>query len=45
MGIEVIKPGKEVSTKKSGDDVGKVKSKSVRATKSRSIGKKSLARY
>ena len=45
MGIEVIKPGKEVSTKKSGDDVGKAKSKSVRATKSRSIGKKSLAHY
>ena len=45
MGIEVIKSGKDVSSKKSGDDVGIGKSKSVRATKSRSIGKSSLARY
>jgi hypothetical protein len=45
LGIDVIKPGKAVSNKKSGDDVGKAKSKCVRATKSRSVGKKSLARY
>ena len=45
LGIDVIKPGKAVSNKKSGDDVGKAKSKCVRATKSRSVGKKRLARY
>ena len=45
LGIDVIKPGKAVSNKKSGDDVGKVKSKCVQATKSRSDGKKSLTRY
>ena len=45
MGIDVIKSGKAVSSKKSGDDVGKAKSKCIRATKSKSIGKKSLARY
>ena len=45
LGIDVIKPGKAVSSKKSDDEVGKAKSKCVRATKSRSVGKKSLARY
>jgi hypothetical protein len=44
MGIDVIKPGKFAGTVKSGDDVGKAKSKSVQATTSRKAGK-CLARY
>ena len=44
MGIDVIKPGKFAGTFKSGNDVGKAKSKPVRATTSRKAGK-CLARY
>ena len=44
MGTEIIKPGKDVSNKKSDEEVGKSKSRPVQATKSRKVGK-SLARY
>ena len=45
LGIDTIKSGKDDSSNKSGVDVGKAKCRCVQATKSRSIGKKSLARY
>ena len=44
MGTEIIKAGKDVSNKKSDEEVGKSKSRPVQATKSRKGGK-NLARY
>ena len=43
MGIDVIKPGKEVSIKKSGNDIGNEKGKPVRTTTLKRAAAKSLA--